>query len=379
MDLSLTDEQEYLREAAAGALGRVDTVAAAREALEDEGKRPQLWPTVVEQGWTGLLTSEERGGAGLGLYDAALIVQEGGKRLAPLGLATALPAAAILDAAGDADAALAAGGEQRVVWLPVAPPTDRDARWTSDARRGLVRPAAPSAAVSGDEVTLTGEIAWAPDAAQADRLLVVGVTDDDATAPVAAIVDASAAGVTVEPVVRYDATQPLAHVRLDGAVGRRVDADADALAAGFHVAQTLLAADAVGAVETLLEMGVAYAKERQTFGRPIGSYQAVKHHLVEVLRLLENARSLLIYAAWAHEHDHAQLALAASAARSGAGHALEVASRETISVHGGIGATWEHDAPLFFRRAQLTRRLLGGTDGATDRVAGELLSGVATV
>ena len=121
-------------------------------------------------------------------------------------------------------------------------------------------------------------------------------------------------------------------------------------------------------------MSVAYAKERFTFGRAIGSYQAVKHRLTEVLRQLENGRSLLYYAGWARSGAPAEFPLAASAARSVAGRALDQAARTMISVHGGIGATWEHDAPLYFRRAQLSRRLLGGTAGATDRVAGELLA-----
>src|SRR5437763_246971 len=136
----------------------------------------------------------------------------------------------------------------------------------------------------------------------------------------------------------------------------------------------LLAAVSLGAVETCLETAVAYAKERHTFGRPIGSYQAVKHGLVEILRRLENARSLMYYAGWARQDAPDEFALAASAARVAAGGALDYAARENISVHGGIGATWEHDAPLYFRRAQLSRRLLGGTGGATDRVAGELLA-----
>ena len=100
----------------------------------------------------------------------------------------------------------------------------------------------------------------------------------------------------------------------------------------------------------------------------------MKHSLVEVLRLRENTYALLLYAGWAYEDGRDEFAIAASAARASGGHALDVASRTMISVHGGIGATWEHDAPLFFRRAQLSRRLLGGLGDAADRVAGELLS-----
>ncbi len=130
-------------------------------------------------------------------------------------------------------------------------------------------------------------------------------------------------------------------------------------------------------METALDTSVQYAKERFTFGRAIGSYQAVKHSLVEVLRQLENGRSLLYYAGWARNGKPDEFPVAANAARSVAGHALDTAARTMISVHGGIGATWEHDAPLYFRRAQLSRRLLGGTAGASDRTAGELLAGAS--
>jgi alkylation response protein AidB-like acyl-CoA dehydrogenase len=184
-------------------------------------------------------------------------------------------------------------------------------------------------------------------------------------------------GVAVEAVHRYDATRSLGHVTLDGARAVLLDAPEDALAGAWHLAQALIAAESIGAVETALEMSVAYAKERFTFGRAIGSYQAVKHSLTEVLRQMENGRSLLYYAGWARNGAPQEFPLAAAAARSVAGHALEKAARTMISVHGGIGATWEHDAPLYFRRAQLSRRLLGGTAGATDRVAGELIAQAA--
>ena len=127
-------------------------------------------------------------------------------------------------------------------------------------------------------------------------------------------------------------------------------------------------------METALTVSVAYAKERYTFGRPIGSYQAMKHGLVEILRQRENAYAVMLYAGWSYEDKPEEFALAASAARTAAGHALDYAARQQIATHGGIGATWEHDAPLFFRRSQLSRRLLGGIGDSTDRVAGELLA-----
>jgi alkylation response protein AidB-like acyl-CoA dehydrogenase len=371
MNLALSDEQELLREAARGTLSRLGTVAAAREALDD-GSAPDLWPTAVEAGWPGLLISEERGGAGLSAFDAMLVEQECGRVLAGVPLLGLLPATALLDAAGDERLEALAAGELRATWLPARPPGDADAEpeWTVERRRSAGREPAPRATLDGDALSFTGTVAWVPDAPGCDLLVVVGTGPD--RAPVAGVVEGGDA--QVEPVVRYDATRALGHVTLDGAPAVRLDVAPEQLARAWYLAQALLAAEAVGAVEATLEMAVAYAKERFTFGRAIGSYQAIKHGLTEVLRLLENARSLLYYAGWAFADRPEEFPLAASAARSAAGGALDYAARQNITTHGGIGATWEHDAPLYFRRAQLTRRLLGGNADATDRVAGELLA-----
>jgi alkylation response protein AidB-like acyl-CoA dehydrogenase len=369
MNFALSDEQEFLREAARGALSRVQTVKAARDALEG-GELPDLWPTAVEAGWPGLLVDEEHGGAGLGAFDAMLVAQECGRVLASVPLLGLLPARALLQAAGDQALAAVATAELRPTWLPARPPGDLVDGWTVDARMGKHRAPAPRATADGEAVAFTGEVAWVPDAPGADLLIVVGA--DEAHAPVVGAVDPNETH--VEPVTRYDATRSLAHVTLDGAAGRRLAVTDEQLARAWYLAQALLAAESLGSVEATLDMAVQYAKERFTFGRAIGSYQAIKHGLTEVLRRQENARSLLYYAGWAFDDQPDQFPLAASAARSAAGTALDFAARQNITTHGGIGATWEHDAPLFFRRAQLSRRLLGGAGDATDRVAAELLA-----
>lgn len=373
MNLELTDEQTFLREAARDALSRVKTVAAAREALEDPAQLPDLWPTAREAGWSGLLVSEERGGADLSAFEAMLVMAEAGRVLAGVPLLGHLPASALLDRAGDERTAAVADGDLRACFVPARPPGDLGGGWTVEPLSGSVRAEAP---VLGADGTLTGAVAWVPDAPGAGVLVVAATRAGDGS-PVAVAVDAGGDGVSVEPAVRYDATRGLGHVSFDGAAGTALEGvGADELERAWFLAQALLAAESLGAVETALSVSVAYAKERFTFGRAIGSYQAVKHSLVEVLRLRENTYGLLLYAGWAYEDGRDEFAIAASAARASGGHALDVASRTMISVHGGIGATWEHDAPLFFRRAQLSRRLLGGLGDSTDRVAGELLSAV---
>ena len=367
MNFELSDEQRLLQEAARDALSRRPTVAAARDAL-DGGERLDLWDTAREAGWPGLLVGEEHGGAGLGALDAMLVAAECGRVLASASLLGHVPATALLDATDDGQGERLehlAEGEARAAFVPARPPSHLDPEWTVEAQRGHRRRPAPRLDAAG---RLSGTVWWVPDAPGAD-LLVVAALDDEGSPAVVVVED----GAHIEPVTRYDATRSLGHVQLDGAAGERLDAGEDRLRSAWYLAQGLIAAESLGAVEAALEMSVSYAKERFTFGRPIGSYQAVKHALVEVLRLAENARALVYYAGWARQDAPAEFALAASAARVAAGKALDFASRELISVHGGIGATWEHDAPLYFRRAQLSRRLLGGDAGAADRVAEELL------
>jgi alkylation response protein AidB-like acyl-CoA dehydrogenase len=376
MNLALSDEQVFLREAARGALSRFQTLEAARAALDgDESALPDLWPTAREAGWPGLLIDEAHGGAGLDAFDAMLVLGECGRVLASIPLLGHLPATAILgDSPHDGDLLPSlAAGERRAAYLPARPPGDIYDRWSADPASGFEPAPLATAGTPAEDgrVRVSGGFAFVPDAPDAD-VLVGTVLQDGRPLGVAVLGDSP--GVDVRAIVRYDATRSLGQVSLSDAPAIVLDTPAESLAAAWHLAQALLAAESIGAVETALDVSVQYAKERNTFGRSIGSYQAIKHALTEVLRQLENGRSLLYYAGWSRRGAPDEFPLAANAARSVAGRALDYAARTMISVHGGIGATWEHDAPLYFRRAQLSRRLLGGTAGASDRAAGELLT-----
>jgi alkylation response protein AidB-like acyl-CoA dehydrogenase len=378
MNLALSDEQVMLREAAREALSRVKTLEAAREALEGKHSLPDLWPTACEAGWPGLLIDERHGGAGLDAFDAMLVMEECGRVLAGISLLGHLPASAILNAAPAGEQFLAgcASGEMRAAYLPARPPDAVADSWHGEGRSGIERAALPAlGAQSADgRAPLSGSCAFVPDAPGAALLVGAGERDGEI---VAFAIPAEQAGVQIEPVMRYDATRSLGHVSFSDARALVLDCPLEALVSTWHLAQALLAAESIGAVASALEVTVGYAKDRFTFGRAIGSYQAVKHQLTEVLRRLENGRSLLYYAGFAYRGAPAEFALAASAARSVAGGALDYAARAMISIHGGIGATWEHDAPLYFRRAQLSRLLLGGTDQATERVADETFARLA--
>src|SRR5450759_2608754 len=164
MNLALSDEQEFLREAARGALSRVRTLEAAREALDtpqggtggSESSLPDLWPTACEAGWPGLLIDEAHGGAGLDAFDAMLVLGECGRVLAPVALLGHLPATAILNESPAAANLLEAlsSGERRAAYLPAMPPNDLSDAWTSDPAHGSTRPSAPRASRGGAGQTL---------------------------------------------------------------------------------------------------------------------------------------------------------------------------------------------------------------------------------
>jgi alkylation response protein AidB-like acyl-CoA dehydrogenase len=257
-------------------------------------------------------------------------------------------------------------GERRAAWLPARPEAGGEA--SVDPVTGPRRPAGPRIDEQGH---VTGIVGWVPDAPGADAL--VGTATDPAGRRCTVVVAAPAAAV-VEEVASYDASRRLAHVRLSQVPATCLTAPGDAPESSWALAQALLGAEALGAAEWLLELSVEHARRRLAFGRAIGSFQAVKHQLVEVLRRIDNARALSGRAAAALATGQADAYTVACALRFCGGDALDCASRTALSVHGGMGSTWEHPAALYFRRAQVTRRLLAGQAAAAAEVGRRLLT-----
>jgi alkylation response protein AidB-like acyl-CoA dehydrogenase len=356
--LELSDEQSFLFEAAQGVLGREDTLAAARGAL-DGAPAPMLWELAVGAGWPGLLIAEDADGAELGAYEAMLVLEACGAALADARLLGHLPASALLELADhDVEVRRAlATGERRATLVDGA----------------LGDGGALAARVQNGAVVFDGTVRAVLDAPGADVLVVAGSSSDG---PVAGVLDGDDA-LSIESQRSYDATRSLATVTLDGAHAQRLDVSPERVADGRDLQRALLAAEAVGAADACLRMARDYAIDRHAFGRSIGSYQAIKHKLVEMLRRIEGARSLLVHAGRVWEHERPTFALAANAARVVASDALDYAAPENIFIHGGVGATWEHDAQLYYRRAELSRRLGGGAETAADDVAAELFATTA--
>ena len=367
------DERILLRSATREALNGRDWLASARDAL-DGAPRSDDWPIAADAGWPGLLIGEDHGGAGLGPAEALLVMRELGRELAAIPLlghllATSLIAASVPPSAGSALLLRdLAGGARRAAWLPTR--ADADGGISADPVSAPGRAAGPRI---DDHDRVTASVGWVPDAPGAD-LLVGAAGDSDGRRCTVVILAAMAA---VEEVAGYDGSRRLGHVQLRHTEATRMAAPPEAVERTWALAQALVGAESLGASERLLEMSVQHARSRFAFGRAIGSFQAIKHQLVEVLRRIENARALAGRAGVALNSNEPDGHTVACALRFSAGDALDFASRAAIAVHGGMGATWEHPAAQYFRRAQVARRLLGGTGAAATEVGRRLLTAPA--
>jgi len=369
MYFDLTDEQQAIKATATDFLAARFKSERMREiAASADGTDPAGWREMAELGWAGLAVPEEWGGQGLGIVDLAVLFEELGYALAPSPLFSNTIVALALSLCGS--------GDQRERWLrPLAVGEKRGTPALWDAG-STATPGAFSmrAAGNGDGVVLSGEKVLVMDAAGADVFLVA--TADGHRHLVAA----DAPGVTVRQEDSIDATRRLSSVRLDGV---RVD-PADTLpAAGpeyeavFDRLCVALAAESTGIAQRTLEMAVEYAKDRQQFGRPIGSYQAVSHRCAQMLLEAENSRSAVYGAAWAADAEPESLPLAASIAKAYASDAGWRVPDASIQVHGGIGFTWEHDLHFFLKRGRANAAMFGDAKWHRERVAGAVLSRAA--
>ncbi|MHA3024647.1 acyl-CoA dehydrogenase family protein [Mycobacterium sp. BMJ-28] len=309
-----------------------------------------------ELGVLALSVPETDGGAGGTLVDQAIAVEELGAALAtgPLFGTVFLSIPALV---------AAEPGSARDELLGALVAGTRTAAFAVPSRAGAFDPDALT--VTGTDA-LSGRIERVVDG-DADEFLVAAKGSDGV-----ALYAVASESVHREPLVTLDLTRPQATVTLDAATGRLIagpDTAARVITHALQAGSALLAAEQVGAAQHLLDLSVEYAKSRLQFGRPIGSFQAVKHRLADGLVDLEHARSAVYHAAWALTDGSDDPALAVSIAQALASAALTRIATDTIQVHGGIGFTWEHQAHLYFKRAATDAALLGSAEAHRDRVA----------
>ncbi|MBF9069188.1 acyl-CoA dehydrogenase family protein [Streptacidiphilus fuscans] len=308
-----------------------------------------LWRALgAELGLAGLLVAEEHGGAGASAREAAVVLEELGRAAAPVPfLTSAVIATLVLRDSEDGTGLLgelASGERTAALAVPLS-----------------LAPHAALPAVSVPDGRLTGTVTSVAGAIEADVLLVLAD---------GAVYAVPAAEAVVTPVISLDMTRQLADVRLDGAVGTRVVADAetavrDALAAGA----ALLASEQVGVAQWCLETTVAYLKERKQFGRAVGGFQALKHRLADLATGVESATAAARYAAATLAAGDDDLLVASSVAQAYVSDLAVFAAEEAVQLHGGIGMTWEHPAHLYLKRAKADQIALGTAGAHRARLA----------
>jgi alkylation response protein AidB-like acyl-CoA dehydrogenase len=362
---AFTPDQEEIRTVARQFLEREAATQRTREWMAgDTAAVTNLWRQISELGWPGIAVDQDTGGAGYGFVERAILLEEMGRVLAPVPFlaSSAIAADALALTASEASTALLtdlASGTRTAVLV---------------AYGDLLAGGRPHGAVRADEAsgawTLDGAGGLVIDAADADVLLVVG----EARGSLGLFaVEGAGPGVDRRPRTLVDQTRPAADVAFEAAPATllAMGDDLDAILATIYArAAVSLAAEMIGGAQRCLDMTLAYVKDRQQFGVPIGSFQALKHRLADLHVLLDSTRELVYAAARvASNGAHADLPPIAAAAKAAANGAYLRAAEEAIQMHGGIGFTWEHEAHLFYKRALVSCALLGSTHQHLEQVA----------
>ena len=363
MDFAFSEEQQMLREQARGFFADKSSAERVAElAQSDEGWDRSLWPQIAELGWVGLSVPEDKGGAGFGFLEEAVLFEEMGYSLYPgpyfatVGLA--LPALVTDD------------GLERVLGGDV-PATFAYAEPSGPSMFGDLENVGTKAEQTNGSWRLSGEKHLVPEAEVGGVAVVVARTAEGIGLFLIDLTEDVLSSATT-----VDTTRRLAHLRLDGV-------EAKLLAAGTEAQELLerirlrglaaLSLEAVGIAQRALELAMGHASERKQFDKPIGAYQAVSHQVSNIYMETELARSLAYWAAWCVAEGDEQASVAVAAAKSASAEAAVAACERSIQVHGGIGFTWEHILHRYYKRAQWIDSFEGFGSVQRKRIAAKLL------
>ena len=357
MDFDLSADQMALRDAARALLDERSDMAAVRRACDNGGFDAGLWADMVEQGWIGVAVPETLGGVGLGMVEAAVLLEQAGAHLSPVPLLQQMAALAVLASGPWGERLLSGEAVACVARTPLTRNRDGSVSGRAEpviygARADvLVAPAgdvvAPAGAAAGTRagvlVAPAGDVV-APAGAPAGEEFVAPTGEE--------LVAVDLSDVARSPEPAMDQTRELAWIDLDSVPATAVGGPKEVAAhldrgAVFHSAEML------GSAEAVMDLAVEYAKVREQFGRPIGSFQAVKHRCADMLVDVEGMRSAVYHAAWTLGAATADAPAAAATAKIWCSDAAVRVAESALQVHGGIGFTWEADVHLYLKRAQL--------------------------
>jgi alkylation response protein AidB-like acyl-CoA dehydrogenase len=361
-----SEEQQMIRASARTLLAQYGSVRLRAAMDEPGGYERALWRQISgELGWSALAIPEAYGGAGLGWVELCILQEEQGRRLvaSPFFASVALAGAIVREAAAEA---------QRAALLKRIASGTRVA-CALTGTDGRPPPEGVTVQLDRGARSLNGVSNFVIHAEGAELLLVLARTGAGTDLSVA-VLPAATPGITITPHVMLDLTRPMAQVAFadvpvtEGQLLGSAGTAGAALAKGLDLARIALAAEALGGAEQVLEMTTEYVKQRQQFGRPIGSFQALKHRLADMMVQVEAAKSAAWYAACVADEGSENLAEAAAIAKSYCCDAFYDCAANAIQLHGGVGFTWEHDVHLYFKRARASATLLGSSAWHRERL-----------
>jgi alkylation response protein AidB-like acyl-CoA dehydrogenase len=368
MEFELNETQKLFQRSARELFVQECPPTLVREMIEKNAPYSDaVWNKLVEQGWTGLIFSEDDGGLGLGMVELAVAFEEMGRALVPGAfLSTVALAGSLIEKACSPDyrakrlQAICDGRAKATVAL-----LEETGNWSPDAVTLAATP------VDGG-FKLNGKKLFVSDASVADCIITVARAGSDI---VIAFVDAAAPGATVKPMPGIDVTRLLSAVEFKDVFVNAEDVITDpakaraALDYALDVATLALSAEMVGGMQLLLEASVEYAKTRKQFGKPIGQFQAVQHHCANMLLMTESARSAVYYAAWLMGNDPAEAPVAVSIAKAYASDGYREVGNLAVQVHGGIGFTWDENIHFYYKRAKASELMFGDAVYHRERIA----------
>lgn len=354
MEFDLSKPQRLMQKSARDLFARTCPAKKVRELMTaDTALDPELWSAVAEQGWLGIHLSESSGGLGLGVVDLAVVGEEMGRACFPGPFLGTVWAATLIAEANPASKylqSLTAGESKGAVAF-----LEADASWDLPAVH-------MQAKQDGKGYQITGRKSFVSDAGVADVIVCVARAGADLAL---FTVPAKTTGVSIKPTPGLDQTRKLYDVAFEGvnvgadgvlAVGEAADRT---LVRSMQVATLLVCADMLGGMQWIIEDAVEYAKTRQQFGKPIGSFQAVQHMCADMLLWTESSRSAILFAAWTLDVEPKSAARAVSTAKVYTSDASREVANRGVQVHGGIGFTWEHDLHLYCKRSKASEILFG--------------------
>jgi alkylation response protein AidB-like acyl-CoA dehydrogenase len=356
VNFAFSEEQEELRKVVRQFLESKSSETAVREQMETEqGYDEAVWKQMAEQlGLQGLVIPEEFGGSGYGFIELVVVLEEMGRRLlcAPYFSSVVLATQTLLHSGDDAAKKELLPGIASGETIATLAFTEPNGKWDES---GITA----TASKAGDGWTLDGTKMFVLDGHTASLIIVAARTDAGVSL---FTVTADASGLTRTALSTMDQTRKQAKLELSGTPATLLGTEGEGwqvLERVLDLAAVALAAEQVGGAQFVLEMAVQYAKDRVQFGRPIGSFQAIKHKCADMLLEVESAKSAAYYAGWCASELNDELPSVASLAKAYCSEAYFHATAENIQIHGGIGFTWEHPAHLYFKRAKSSELLFG--------------------